>query len=140
MTVGQTTLFIRPSFTPDVSYRLELSIAIYRDQKSGEVVDVRNLVYYSNINAEKTQEMASRLVSLKEFLPEGWNGAIAPDENCAYFIASNFRGENVAVLKGIQYDGWAPVFYQPTTIADNASEVTFTAHQNSIANQRDAER
>lgn len=101
-----------------------------RSVKSGEVVDVRNLVYYSNINAEKTQEMASRLVSLKEFLPEGWNGAIAPDENCAYFIASNFRGENVAVLKGIQYDGWAPVFYQPTTIADNASEVTFTAHQN----------
>jgi hypothetical protein len=28
------------SHTPDVSYRLELSIAIYRDQKSGEVVDV----------------------------------------------------------------------------------------------------
>lgn len=101
-----------------------------RTVKSGDVVDVRNLVYYSNINAEETQEMAGRLVSLKELLPEGWNGVIAPDKGCAYFIISNFRGENSAVLKGLQHNGWAPVFYQPTVIADNASEVTFAVHQN----------
>lgn len=101
-----------------------------RDVKRDDMVDERNLVYYSNINAEKTQEMADRLVTLKQHLPQGWNGAIAPDESCAYFIVSNFRGEHTAELKGLQYEGWAPVFYQPTTIANNASEVTFKVHQN----------
>ncbi|MDO4737691.1 MAG: hypothetical protein Q4A50_03610 [Bacteroidales bacterium] len=102
-----------------------------RSLKSRETVDVRNLVYYSNINAEETKKMAGQLVTLKELLPEGWNGVIAPDNNCSYFIASNFKGENTATVKGLQYGNRAPVFYQPTTIANNASTVTFTAHQNS---------
>ena len=101
-----------------------------REVKAGAVVDVRNLVYYSNINAEKTQTMASNLLSLKDFLPAGWNGVIAPDNDCAYFIVSNFKGENTATVKGLQYYKWAPVFEQPTTITNDASTVTFTAQQN----------
>lgn len=101
-----------------------------RSVKAGEVVDARNLVYYSNINAEKTKIMASSLLSLKDFLPAGWNGVIAPDNDCAYFIVSNFKGENTATVKGLQYYKWAPVFEQPTTITNDASTVTFTAQQN----------
>lgn len=102
-----------------------------RSVKSGDVVDVRNIVYYSNINAEKTQEMASLLLSLKEKLPEGWNGVIAPDADRYYFLASNFKGENTATLKDLQVQGTvAPVFYEPTTINSSKATVTFTVQQN----------
>ena len=102
-----------------------------RSVKSGDVVDVRNIVYYSNINAEKTQEMANLLLSLKEKLPAGWNGVIAPDADHYYFIASNFKGENTATLKDLQVQGTvAPVFYEPTTINGSKATVTFTVQQN----------
>lgn len=101
-----------------------------RSVKTGDVVDARNLVYYSNINAEKTQAMAATLLSLKDKLPVGWNGVIAPDADRSYLLVSNFKGENTATLTGIQWQEMAPVFYEPTTIADNKSTVTFTIQQN----------
>ncbi|MBR0047299.1 MAG: hypothetical protein IJP75_10570 [Bacteroidaceae bacterium] len=102
-----------------------------RSVKSGEVVDARNLVYYSNINAEKTQEMAGLLLSLKDQLPTGWNGVIAPDADRYYFLASNFKGENTATLKDFQLQGnVAPVFYEPTAINGSKATVTFTLQQN----------
>ena len=105
-----------------------------REIKAGETVDARNLVYYSLINAEDTRNMAEHLVSLKNMLPYGWNGLIAPDKDCPYFIISNFKGDQNAEIVGLQYDGWAPVFNQPTVIADNKSKVRFTAdHNTSIA-------
>ncbi len=102
-----------------------------RSVAAGAVVDARNLVYYSNINAEKTQEMASLLVPLKGSLPTGWNGVIAPDADRNYFIASNFKGANTATLKDLQVQGKvAPVFYEPTTINGDKATVTFTVQQN----------
>lgn len=105
-----------------------------RSVKNGEVVDARNLVYYSNINAEETQEKAGLLLSLKDKLPEGWNGVIAPDADRYYFLASNFKGENTATLKDFQIQGEesvvAPVFYEPTTINNDKATVTFTVQQN----------
>ena len=101
-----------------------------REIKAGETVDARNLVYYSRINAEQTREMAEKLVSLKEILPEGWNGVIAPDNDCPYFIVSNFKGNTHIELSGLSYDGWAPVFRQPTIISENTSSIKFAAAQN----------
>lgn len=101
-----------------------------RSVKTGDVVDARNLVYYSNINAEKTQAMAAALLPLKDKLPVGWNGVIAPDADRSYLLVSNFKGENTATLTGIQWQEMAPVFYEPTAIADNKSTVTFTIQQN----------
>ena len=102
-----------------------------RSVSSGAVVDARNLVYYSNINAEQTKAMAEALVPLKDKLPKGWNGVIAPDNGCAYFIASNFKGtSSTATISDIQFNGQAPVFYQPTTIADSKSTVTVEVFQN----------
>lgn len=102
-----------------------------RSVSSGAVVDARNLVYYSNINAKQTKAMAEQLVPLKDKLPNGWNGVIAPDNGCAYFIASNFKAtSSTATLSDIQYDGMAPVFYQPTTIADSKATVTLEVFQN----------
>ncbi len=102
-----------------------------RTLSAGETVDSRNLVYYSNIDAATTRQMAQSLLSLKSLMPEGWNAVIAPDNGCAFFLASNFRGEPTATLTGISYDGWAPIFYQPTTVTGNASAVTLTAAENS---------
>ena len=106
-----------------------------RPVKAGETVDSRNLVYYSNIDAATTKQMAQSLLSLKSLMPAGWNAVIAPDKDCAFFLASNFRGETTATVTGISYNGWAPVFYQPTTISDNTSSVTLTAAENSSVAQ-----
>lgn len=101
-----------------------------RSVKTGEVVDARNLVYYSNVNAEKTSAYAANLVSLKSKLPVGWNGVIAQDANEYYLLISNFKGEDKAELQGLELNGGAPVFYEPTEIVDSKSNVTLNVHQN----------
>ena len=106
-----------------------------RSVASGAVVDARNLVYYSNITAEETKTMASLLTPLRDLLPTGWNGVIAPDADRAWFIAANFKGDATATLTGVQYQQWAPVFYQPTTISADKATVTLTAQQNNSVAQ-----
>lgn len=101
-----------------------------RSVKSGEVVDARNLVYYSNVNAEKTKEFANALVSLKSQLPQGWNGVIASDAQADYFFISNFKGDAKAELKNITCAKGAPVFYEQTSIIDSKSSATFQVQQN----------
>lgn len=106
-----------------------------RNVKTNEVVDARNLVYYNNIKADETQQLASMLVSLRDQLPTGWNGVIAPDADRAYFIAANFKGENTATLTSVQYNGYAPVFSEPTTVVDSKATVTLTVQQNNSVAQ-----
>lgn len=101
-----------------------------RAVKAGETVDARNLVYYSKINAKKTQKMASKLVSLKDQLPEGWNGVIVADAGCSYLLISNFKGENTATLTNLKLKGWEPVFPQETHITKNGSTLTLQVEQN----------
>ena len=101
-----------------------------RTVKAGEIVDARNLVYYSRINAKKTQKMASKLVSLKDLLPEGWNGVIVPDAGCSYLLISNFKGENTATLTGLNLKGWTPVFPASTHIEKSGSSTTLHLEQN----------
>ena len=101
-----------------------------RTVREGDVVDARHLVYYSNVNAQQTRELADRLLPLNDLLPSGWNGVIAPDADRSYFLVSNFRGETRAVLKDFQFQGAAPVFYEPTTISKSKATVTFTVEQN----------
>ncbi|MBR1394492.1 MAG: hypothetical protein IJ559_02400 [Prevotella sp.] len=101
-----------------------------RSVNNGDVVDARNLVYYSKINAEQTQEMAALLQPLKDKLPKGWNGVVAPDAGRSYFLVSNFKGEENAQLKDFQFQGAAPVFYEPTTIDNSKATVTFSLAEN----------
>lgn len=103
---------------------------ISRSVKAGEVVDARNVVYYSNINAKATSKMAKRLVSLKDQLPEGWNGVIVPDAGCSYLLISNFKGEETATLTNLKLNGWTPVFPEATHIERNGSTVTLHVEQN----------
>lgn len=102
----------------------------YRSVNAGDVVDARNLVYYSNVSAEKTKEFASSLVSLKFMLPEGWNGLIASDDDASYFFISNFKGENKADVSGISCEQGAPVFFEQTSVIDGKSTATFMVQQN----------
>lgn len=101
-----------------------------RQVKAGEVVDARNLVYYSRINATKTQKIATKLVSLKDQLPEGWNGVIVPDAGCSYLLISNFKGENTTTLTNLKLKGWKPVFPETTHITKNGSTLTLQVEQN----------
>lgn len=103
-----------------------------RTVKAGEVVDARNLVYYSRINAKQTQKMASKLVSLEDQLPEGWNGVIVPDAGCSYLLISNFKGENTinCQLSTVNWNDWKPVFPESTHINKNGSTTTLSVEQN----------
>ena len=102
----------------------------------GEVVDKRHLVYYANVTAIDMCLMSQRLCPLKQQLPEGWNGVIAPDSLGAYLFISNFDGKTTEdALEDVQYpltkddedwEMWAPVFNVETSIADSHSTATFT--------------
>ena len=99
---------------------------------SGDVVDRRNIVYYSNVDAATTRSMNDALVPLRDALPEGWNGVIAADpDSVRYLLISNFRGEGQATLTGISTSLGAPVLPVPTTIRGNiVQEAVITLEQN----------
>ena len=103
-----------------------------RKVEAGEVVDARNLVYYSRINAKQTEKMASKLVSLKDKLPEGWNGVIVPDAGCTYLLISNFKGDTDCQLStsDLPLKKWNPVFPDETRITKNGSTLTLHVEQN----------
>ena len=85
-------------------------------------------------------KMSQRLCSLKQKLPEGWNGVIAPDSLGAYLFISNFDGKITEhTIGNVQYplvkDGetlgmWAPVFNVETYISNSHSTVKFTLEHN----------
>ena len=103
-----------------------------RKVEAGEVVDARNLVYYSRINAKQTEKMASKLVSLKDKLPEGWNGVIVPDAGCTYLLISNFKGDTDCQLStsDLPLKKWKAVFPDQTRITKNGSTLTIHVEQN----------
>lgn len=104
---------------------------VSRTVKANEVVDARNLIYYSNIKAEETKSMADDVMPLRSYLPEGWNGVIVADNDHNYVLISNFKGAtNTATISGLKYMGWAPVFKEETTINDTSASITFKAEQN----------
>jgi hypothetical protein len=94
---------------------------------SGEVVDRRQIIYYSGVSADKTKEFASKTIILKDSLPAGWNGVIATDpDSIRYLLVSNFAGATTADMKAIKFDEGAPVFSVPTDIAGGKSTAHFT--------------
>lgn len=108
----------------------------YNDQSrsfaSGDVIDRRGIVYYSNINAEETAEMQSQLVSLTEKVPAGWNGVIAADpDGTRYLLLSNFTSGQPCTLTDVKTKLGRPVF----TVPAEAGTATFIAEpNNSVAN------
>lgn len=98
---------------------------------SGEVIDRRHIIYYSNIDAETTQQMANELQILTDMVPEGWNGVIAPDpDNTYHLLLSNFAGDNKCQLTDITCPLGAPIFRVPTEITDGEASAEFTCDTN----------
>ena len=97
-----------------------------KEVKAGDIVDKRNIIYYSNVNAESTRKLMQKTISLKEMVAEGWNGVIATDPDAAsYMLLSNFCGEPRCQLKNVQLNGAAPVFTVETNIVDSKADATF---------------
>ena len=96
-----------------------------RTAKAGEIVDARHLVYYCSIDAEETKAVAAQVKGLKDIVPTGWNGVIAPDPSGAqYILISNFRGTSTATIDGITIkDLGAPIFSTETTIEDSKAKI-----------------
>lgn len=102
-----------------------------RSVKAGEIVDKRNILYYSNVDAESTQQLMNKSISLSSRVAEGWNGVIATDpEGASYLLLSNFCGDTQCTLKDVQLDGAAPVFSVDTKIVDSKAEATFRLDAN----------
>ena len=110
--------------------------AAYSDKKrpfdKGTVVDCRNIVYYSNIDAATTHRMGQELSPLRSVLPMGWNGVLTADPNgLRYLLVSNFCGEKRASLTGITTSLGAPVLPVPTIIRGAlVQEATITLDEN----------
>jgi hypothetical protein len=108
-----------------------------RSVASGDVVDKRHVVYYSNVNAETTKALTEQTQPLADKVPTGWNGIIAPDpDGTQYLILSNFVSDQACELADITCAEGAPVFNVPTSIsADGKSSATFRVDiNNSISN------
>lgn len=101
-----------------------------RSVSSGAVVDARNLVYYSSVDAETTQALGALLQ--KPTVPTGWNAVIAADpDGTHYLLLGNFKGSSTtATLSDITCPKGAPVFSTETTIASDKASATFKAQQN----------
>ena len=100
---------------------------ISRTIASGDVVDRRQMIYYSGVSANKTNECASKAILLRDSLPTGWNGVIATDpDSVHYMLVSNFVGATNADMKAISFTEGAPVFSVPTDISGGKSFAHFT--------------
>lgn len=103
-----------------------------RTYQSGQVVDARQVVYYSLVDAATTQTLSRAKLSLKECLPQGWNGVIVADpDQTHYALVSNFAGDGSegAVTQVMTALG-APVFSVPSVISAEGTEATFKLDNN----------
>lgn len=96
--------------------------AASRSVNAGDVVDRREVVYYSGLSAVQTQDLASKSMALTDSLPAGWNGVVASDpDGIRYLLVSNFTGAEIADLKALRFAEGAPVYALPTEIASGSS-------------------
>lgn len=107
-----------------------------RPFKNGEVVDRRNVIYYSNISAEETAKLNQHLNVLTDSIPTGWNGVITADpDGTHYMLLANFTSDQACHLQGITCPLGAPVFTEPTYIENDKASATFRTETNhSISN------
>ena len=80
-----------------------------RAVKAGDVVDRRNITYYSNIDAASTAQLSTFCTQLTT--PDGWNGIIVFDpDSTAYLLLSNFASEQPCTLVNVETPLGRPVF------------------------------
>ena len=102
-----------------------------RNVNAGDVVDRRNIVYYSNISAENTKSLSKQVQPLKEQVPEGWNGVMVPDpDQTNYLLIANFLSDRKCSLSDIVCEQGAPVFSVPTTVRNGKASADFIAEVN----------
>lgn len=107
-----------------------------REVRAGGVVGSRIHLYYSNVSSATTRRMAREAVGLREKLPEGWNGVLAPDpDGMHYLLLANFGGAPRATLAGVATAYGAPVFCATTTIRDSRATASFAAEENQSVSQ-----
>ena len=108
-----------------------------RTVKAGDVVDRRNVNYYTSVDVATTKTMRQKTLPLTDKLPQGWNGVVVPDPDGVYYLlVTNFLSMDAVELTGINIEGKAPVFSVTTKIKDNESSATVVEQlNNSLANE-----
>ena len=95
--------------------------------KTGQSVDRRNVVYYSNLSANGTRGLSRALVNLKDSLPAGWNGVMAADsDSVRYLLVANFNATKPATIHLPLTTLGYPVLRETAT----DGQVTLVAEQN----------
>lgn len=105
-----------------------------RSVQANSVVDRRNIIYYSNVDAAETAALADATQQLT--VTDGWNGVIVADpDSVRYLLLSNFASDRKCSLTEVETSCGAPVFSVLTTISDSKSSADFVAEENhSVAN------
>ena len=105
-----------------------------RSVQANAVVDRRNVVYYSNVDAAATASLAEAARQLS--VADGWNGVLVADpDSVRYLLLSNFVGSQKCRLTEVGTTCGAPVFTELTTINGSKSSAYFKTEENhSVAN------
>ncbi len=99
----------------------------------GELIDHRNIAWYSLVTAETTKRMAEQQTPLASMLPKGWNGQMAADpDHTHYLFVANFTDQSAtATLHDLHCEPGAPVFDVETHITNSRSTTTLRLDANS---------
>ena len=100
---------------------------------AGQVVDRRNIIYYSKVNAEQTAQLSDKTVSLIDKVPAGWNGIMAFDpDGTAYLLLSNFVSDEKCVLtaEDVTVEDHTGTLYPVLPVAYKEGKASFIAEQN----------
>ena len=104
-----------------------------RPVTAGQVVDRRNVIYYSNVTAEQTAQLSDQVVSLTDKVPTGWNGIMAFDpDQTGYLLLSNFISDEKCVLaaEDLKVGEESAALYPVLPVAYQEGKASFVAEQN----------
>ncbi len=93
----------------------------------GKTVDRTAVIYYSRIDASKTQALQTQATSLADQLPDSWNGLRFADvDGTPYLLVANLGGgtNNKAQLADLTSEYGAPILASETAIDDSRGSAT----------------
>ncbi len=107
-----------------------------RELEPGELVNQRELVFFTGVTAEETMRLCQKLRPLYAE-HHGWNSIMVDDpDGTEYYLVSHLTGEKNQLKVSLRGKYGAPVFAQETTIKNSVAFVNFDLQPNDSYAQR----